>query len=110
MGSTIRFQLGGLLLLLKAEIWVTNDLGKSSFLDTTVWVVWRGEDVEQGRGNQEQLEIYVAEESRVHQRGQGRKAAVQTPGHQTLVSCCLGRRQQLKGWHCQLCLPPEPTC
>lgn len=78
MGSIIHFQLGGLLLLLRAEIWVTNDVGKSSFLDITVWVVWGGEDVERGKGNQEQLEVYVAEESQVHQQGPGRRAAVQT--------------------------------
>lgn len=26
--------------LLRADIWVTNDLGKCSFLDATVWFVW----------------------------------------------------------------------
>lgn len=50
-GWTVHFQLGKLLFLLRADIWVANDLGKFSFLGITVWVVWGRGGGGVGRGN-----------------------------------------------------------
>lgn len=73
MGLTVHFQLGRLLFLLRAEIWVTSNLGKSSFLGITVWIVWGGEEVEWGEGTRNSRNS-VAEKLQVCQKG-GRKTA-----------------------------------